>query len=139
MRGELPAEFDAHAVALIAATNAKHESLATRKASQNAIEALAPMLPELIGGSADLAWSNLTIWSGSRAVTRDAPGNYLHYGVREFAMAAIMNGLALHGGFIPYGGTFLVFSDYCRSALRMAALMRIRPIFVFTHDSIGLG
>ena len=139
MRGELPAEFDAHAAALIAATNAKHESLATRKASQNAIEALAPMLPELIGGSADLAWSNLTIWSGSRAVTRDAPGNYLHYGVREFAMAAIMNGLALHGGFIPYGGTFLVFSDYCRSALRMAALMRIRSIFVFTHDSIGLG
>jgi transketolase len=139
MRGELPAEFDGHAVALIAATNAKHESLATRKASQNAIEALAPMLPELIGGSADLAWSNLTLWSGSRAVTRDTPGNYLHYGVREFAMAAIMNGLALHGGFLPYGGTFLVFSDYCRSALRMAALMRVRSIFVFTHDSIGLG
>ncbi len=97
------------------------------------------MLPELLGGSADLAGSNLTLWSGSRAVTRNSQGNYIHYGVREFGMAAIMNGIALHGGFIPYGGTFLTFSDYCRNALRMAALMRIRSIFVFTHDSIGLG
>ena len=96
-------------------------------------------MPELIGGSADLASSNLTQWSGSRAVGAAGNGNYLHYGVREFGMAAIMNGIALHGGFIPYGGTFLTFSDYCRSALRMAALMRIRSIFVFTHDSIGLG
>jgi transketolase len=117
----------------------KSPNIATRKASQDTIEALAPVLPELMGGSADLAGSNLTLWSGSRAVTRGAPGNYIHYGVREFGMAAIMNGLALHGGFIPYGGTFLTFSDYCRNALRMAALMRIRSIFVFTHDSIGLG
>ncbi|MGE5168913.1 MAG: transketolase [Rudaea sp.] len=139
VRGELPADFEARVAALIAAANEKRESIATRKASQNAIEALAPALPELVGGSADLAWSNLTLWSGSCAVTRAAGGNYLHYGVREFGMAAIMNGLALHGGFVPYGGTFLVFSDYCRNALRMAALMRIRSVFVFTHDSIGLG
>ena len=97
------------------------------------------MLPELFGGSADLAGSNLTLWTGSRAVSRTASGNYIHYGVREFGMSAIMNGMALHGGFIPYGGTFLTFSDYSRNALRMAALMRIRSIFVFTHDSIGLG
>ena len=95
--------------------------------------------PELLGGSADLAGSNLTLWSGSRVVGRKQGGNYIHYGVREFGMAAIMNGIALHGGFIPYGGTFLTFSDYCRNALRMAALMRIRSLFVFTHDSIGLG
>jgi transketolase len=124
---------------LLTKTQTKAATMATRKASQDAIEALAPLLPELLGGSADLAGSNLTLWSGSRAVTRDKAGNYIHYGVREFGMAAIMNGVALHGGFIPYGGTFLTFSDYCRNALRMAALMRIRSLFVFTHDSIGLG
>jgi transketolase len=123
---------------LAAKVRDKAQTLATRKASQDVIEALAPGLPELLGGSADLAGSNLTLWSGSRPVT--APrGNYIHYGVREFGMAAVMNGITLHGGFIPYGGTFLTFSDYCRNALRMAALMRIRSIFVFTHDSIGLG
>ena len=124
---------------LLAKVREKAQTIATRKASQDVIEGLAPALPELLGGSADLAGSNLTLWSGSRAVTRNSGGNYLHYGVREFGMAAIMNGIALHGGFIPYGGTFLTFSDYCRNALRMAALMRIRSIFVFTHDSIGLG
>ena len=137
--GELPAAFEARVSALLAKAKEKAETVATRKASQNTIEGLSPVLPELIGGSADLAGSNLTLWSGSRAITRDAGGNYLYYGVREFGMAAIMNGLTLHGGFIPYGGTFLTFSDYCRNALRMAALMRIRTIFVFTHDSIGLG
>ncbi|HJV50543.1 MAG TPA: transketolase C-terminal domain-containing protein, partial [Noviherbaspirillum sp.] len=111
----------------------------TRKASQNAIEALAPRLPELLGGSADLTSSNLTNWSGSVAVRADKRGNHINYGVREFGMSAIMNGIALHGGYIPYGGTFLTFSDYSRNALRMAALMQIRSIFVFTHDSIGLG
>ncbi|MDA1331559.1 MAG: transketolase [Proteobacteria bacterium] len=121
------------------AWNAKAEKLATRKASQNALEFMGPLLPELIGGSADLAASNLTMWSGSRPLSRERPGNYLFYGVREFGMAAIMNGLALHGGFIPYGATFLVFSDYCRNALRVAALMKLRSLFVFTHDSIGLG
>lgn len=120
-------------------TRAKASSIATRTASQQIIEDLAPILPELIGGSADLTGSNLTAWSGSRPVTASSGGNYLHYGVREFGMAAIMNGLALHGGFIPYGGTFLAFSDYCRNALRLAALMRVRSLFVFTHDSIGLG
>jgi transketolase len=139
LRGELPSAFATELEAFLARTREKAENIATRKASQNAIEALAPLLPELFGGSADLAGSNLTLWSGSRAVTRDSGGNYLYYGVREFGMAAIMSGIALHGGFIPYGGTFLTFSDYCRSALRMAALMRIRSIFVFTHDSIGLG
>jgi transketolase len=138
-RRELPAAFAERTRESLAQVRRKSQSLATRKASQDAIEALAPVLPELIGGSADLAGSNLTLWSGSRAVTRGAHGNYVHYGVREFGMAAIMNGLALHGGFIPYGGTFLTFSDYCRNALRMAALMRIRSIFIFTHDSIGLG
>src|SRR6185312_9538610 len=104
------------------------------------LNGLAPMLPELIGGSADLTGSNLTWWKGSRAVTKqDFGGNYLFYGVREFGMSAVMNGMALHGGFIPYGGTFLVFSDYARNALRMAALMKQRSIFVYTHDSIGLG
>ncbi len=139
LRGELPKDWDAHVDGLLAKVRQKAQSIATRKASQDTIEGLAPILPELIGGSADLAGSNLTLWSGSRAITRNSGGNYLHYGVREFGMAAIMNGVALHGGFIPYGGTFLTFSDYCRSALRMAALMRIRSIFVFTHDSIGLG
>jgi transketolase len=139
MRGELPADFTQRVGELTAKVREKAQTTATRKASQDAIEGLARMLPELIGGSADLAGSNLTLWSGSRAVTRASGGNYLHYGVREFGMAAIMNGLTLHGGFIPYGGTFLTFSDYCRNALRMAALMRIGSIFVFTHDSIGLG
>jgi transketolase len=139
LHGELPKDWSAHVADLLAKVREKAQSIATRKASQETIEGLAPLLPELIGGSADLAGSNLTLWSGSRAVTRNSGGNYLHYGVREFGMAAIMNGIALHGGFIPYGGTFLTFSDYSRNALRMAALMRIRSIFVFTHDSIGLG
>src|SRR5690606_12533662 len=119
--------------------NAREETIASRKASQNAIEALAPVLPELVGGSADLAGSNLTMWSGSQGVSTESGGNYIYYGVREFGMSAIMNGLSLHGGIIPYGGTFLMFSEYARNALRMAALMKIRNIFVFTHDSIGLG
>ncbi len=139
MRGSLPEEFAENIRRLMARTQAKAASIATRKASQEALEGIAPTLPELIGGSADLAGSNLTLWSGSHAVTGKSGGNYIYYGVREFGMAAIMNGLALHGGFIPYGGTFLTFSDYCRNALRMAALMGVRSIFVFTHDSIGLG
>jgi transketolase len=139
MKGELPAGFDARVRELLAKVKDKAETIATRKASQNVIEALAPDLPELVGGSADLAGSNLTLWSGSKAVGSGSGGNYVYYGVREFAMAAIMNGMVLHGGFIPYGGTFLTFSDYCRNALRMAALMKIGTIFVFTHDSIGLG
>jgi transketolase len=138
-RGELPKVWNARVAGLLAKVREKAQSIATRKASQDTIEGLALVLPELIGGSADLAGSNLTLWSGSRAIARNSGGNYLHYGVREFGMAAIMNGIALHGGLIPYGGTFLTFSDYCRNALRMAALMRIRSIFVFTHDSIGLG
>jgi transketolase len=125
--------------AMLAAVDAKGETVATRKASQNALEAMGPKLPELLGGSADLTGSNLTMWSGSKPVTATEAGNYVYFGVREFAMAAIGNGLALHGGFIPYSGTFLTFSDYSRNALRMAALMRARNIFVFTHDSIGLG
>jgi transketolase len=137
--GTLPAGFHERVEALAATTKKKAENIASRKASQNAIEGLAPVLPELIGGSADLAGSNLTLWSGSKPVTRTEAGNYVFYGVREFGMSAIMNGLALHGGFIPYGGTFLTFSDYSRNALRMAALMKIRTIFVFTHESIGLG
>ncbi|RPI46436.1 MAG: transketolase [Betaproteobacteria bacterium] len=139
MAGELPADWAARKRALIEQTVAKAESIASRKASQNAIEALGPAVPELIGGSADLAASNLTMWSGSKPVRREAGGNYLFYGVREFGMSAIANGIALHGGLIPYAGTFLVFSDYARSALRMAALMRRRVVFVFTHDSVGLG
>ncbi|MDC7713143.1 transketolase [Vogesella sp. LYT5W] len=139
MAGELPAGWDAHVAAKIAAANDKGETIATRKASQNAIAALAEVLPELVGGSADLTPSNLTNWPGSVAVTAEAGGNYIHYGVREFGMAAIMNGLALHGGVKPFGATFLMFSEYARNALRMAALMKINPVFVFTHDSIGLG
>ena len=139
MAGDLPGDFAARVEALVAQTNTKAETIATRKASQNAIEGLAPSLPELIGGSADLAGSNLTLWSGSKAVGKTGGGNYIFYGVREFGMSAIMNGIALHGGFIPYGGTFLTFSDYARNALRMAALMKRRAIWVFTHDSIGLG
>jgi len=139
LAGELPADWRARAEALLARATERGETVATRKASQQAIEALAPVLPELIGGSADLTGSNLTTWSGSKALTAHQAGNYIYFGVREFAMAAIGNGLALHGGFIPYSGTFLTFSDYSRNALRMAALMRTRNIFVFTHDSIGLG
>jgi transketolase len=138
--GELPADFEEKIGALVADLAHKAETLATRKASQNVLEALTPALPELLGGSADLTGSNLTMVKASRPVARDAaPGNHIFYGVREFGMCAMMNGIALHGGFIPYGGTFLVFSDYARNALRMAALMKIRVIYVFTHDSIGLG
>ena len=137
--GALPAGWREHRAAFIERTVQKAETIATRKASQNAIEGLAPALPELFGGSADLASSNLTLWSGSRPVRRADGGNYIFYGVREFGMSAIMNGLALHGGFIPYGGTFLTFSDYARNAVRMAALIKVRSIFVYTHDSIGLG
>jgi transketolase len=147
MSGELPADFAAVAASLVAAQAAKGETIATRKASQQAIEALAPHLPELIGGSADLTGSVFTNWSGTKVFSAASSGNsvanpvanYLNYGVREFAMSAIANGLALHGGFIPYVGTFLTFSDYSRNALRMAALMKLRTLFVFTHDSIGLG
>ncbi len=140
LSGELPADFAEKADAWIAQVAEKGDTIASRKASQNAIEAFGPMLPEFMGGSADLAGSNLTLWSGSKGLTRDdASGNYIHYGVREFGMSAIMNGLALHGGFIPYGATFLVFMEYARNAVRMAALMKQRALFVYTHDSIGLG
>jgi transketolase len=139
MRGELPADWLAYSAQTLAEIATKGENIATRKASQNAIGAFAPHLPELIGGSADLAGSNLTLWKGSKGVSRNEGGNYLYYGVREFAMTAIANGLALHGGLIPYTATFLVFSDYARNAIRMAALMRLRQIMVYTHDSIGLG
>lgn len=139
MQGDLPANWAEHTQAVLDKIQQKGETIASRKASQNAIEALAPALPELIGGSADLASSNLTLWSGSTGVSSEAGGNYIYYGVREFAMAAIMNGMVLHGGLRTYGATFLMFSEYARNALRMAALMKINPIFVFTHDSIGLG
>ena len=139
MSGKLPPGWRRHAEGFLAKVNEKAETIASRKASQNTIEALAPVLPELIGGSADLAGSNLTLWSGSKGVAKAGGGNYVYYGVREFGMSAIMNGMTLHGGLIPYGGTFLTFADYSRNALRMAALMKIRTLFVFTHDSIGLG
>lgn len=140
LAGELPADFAEQADKWIAEVAAAGDTIASRKASQNAIGALGEMLPELLGGSADLAGSNLTMWKGSKSVSaEDASGNYLHYGVREFGMSAIMNGIALHGGFIPYGGTFLIFMEYARNAVRMAALMKQRVIFVYTHDSIGLG
>ena len=139
MAGELPANWKTHCAAVRAGVTQAAETIATRKASQNAIEALAPALPELIGGSADLAASNLTMWSGSKPIGRSGGGNYVFFGVREFGMAGIVNGLALHGGFIPYAATFLVFSDYARNALRLGALMGIRTIYIFTHDSIGLG
>jgi len=139
MAGELPRDFQERVRALLEHTLNAGETIATRKASQNVLEALKPALPELVGGSADLTGSNLTLVKASRVVGPAGGGNYLFYGVREFGMAAIMNGLALHGGLIPYGGTFLVFSDYARNALRMAALMRQRVAYVFTHDSIGLG
>lgn len=139
MTGNLPANWDSHVESVINEVNTREETIASRKASQNAIEGLAPVLPELIGGSADLAGSNLTLWSGSKGVDKEDGGNYIYYGVREFGMSAIMNGLTLHGGIIPYGATFLMFSEYARNALRMAALMKIRNLFVYTHDSIGLG
>ena len=139
VRGDLPADFAARAKHHIEDAYGKTETIATRKASQNAIQAFAPDLPELVGGSADLASSNLTMWKESKGVTRQAGGNYLYFGVREFGMAAIMNGMARHGGYRVFGGTFLMFSEYARNALRMAALMKLNPIYVFTHDSIALG
>ncbi len=140
MTGDLPADFAKQADTFIRELQASQDKIASRKASQNAIEAFAPLVPELFGGSADLTGSNLTNWSGSRPWSAQEPtGNYLHYGVREFGMAAIQNGIALHGGYIPYGGTFLMFVEYARNAVRMAALMKQRNIFVLTHDSIGLG
>jgi transketolase len=138
--GDLPADFEAQAQTYVEQLQAEGSNLASRKASQNTINAFGLLLPELLGGSADLAGSNLTKWSGSKGITKtDASGNYVYYGVREFAMSAMMNGMALHGGFIPYGATFLVFMEYARNAVRMAALMRQRVLFVYTHDSIGLG
>jgi transketolase len=140
LTGELPVGWEEHAQSYIRATEEKAEHIASRNASQRALNAFGPLLPELFGGSADLTPSNNTTWKGSLVIDRNEPaGNYLHYGVREFGMSAIMNGIALHGGFIPYGGTFLIFSDYARNAVRMAALMRSRTLFVYTHDSIGLG
>jgi transketolase len=139
VKGEFHADFESYAHAYIAECNEKGESLATRKASQNAIGAFGEFLPELIGGSADLTGSNLTKWGGSQPISAMARGNYIFYGVREFGMAAINNGIALHGGFIPYSGTFLIFMEYARNAVRMASLMKQQSIFVFTHDSIGQG
>ena len=139
MKGDLPGDFESCLQALITDFQTKGETIATRKASQNTLEALVPLLPELVGGSADLTGSNLTMVKASKVVEREGGGNYVFYGVREFGMCAVMNGIALHGGFIPYGGTFLVFSDYARNALRLAALMGVRAAYVFSHDSIGLG
>ncbi|MDH5487222.1 MAG: transketolase, partial [Gammaproteobacteria bacterium] len=139
-QGGLPKDWNAKAEEFIKSVDAKAETIASRKASQNALNGYGPMLPEFLGGSADLAGSNLTIWKGSKGLGKTATdGNYIYYGVREFGMSAIMNGIALHGGFIPYGATFLMFSEYARNALRMAALMKIPTLFVYTHDSIGLG
>ncbi|NRA43094.1 MAG: transketolase, partial [Pseudomonadales bacterium] len=140
MAGDLPADFAEKAAAYIQQCQEDGEKLASRKASQNTLNAYGPLIPELLGGSADLAGSNLTLWSGSKGVEKDdASGNYIYYGVREFGMSAMMNGIALHGGFVPYGATFLMFMEYARNAVRMAALMKQRSIFVYTHDSIGLG
>ncbi|MCC2639259.1 MAG: transketolase [Moraxellaceae bacterium] len=139
LKGELPADFAARADAYIAACAEKGETIASRKASQNSLNAFGPLLPELLGGSADLAGSNLTLWKGCHGIQENAGGNYVYYGVREFGMSAIMNGIALHGGFVPYGATFLIFMEYARNAVRMAALMKQRVIHVYTHDSIGLG
>ncbi|MBA1378585.1 transketolase [Pseudomonas brassicacearum] len=140
LSGELPADFAEKASAYIAEVAAKGETIASRKASQNTLNAFGPLLPELLGGSADLAGSNLTLWKGCKGVTaEDASGNYMYYGVREFGMSAIMNGVALHGGLVPYGATFLMFMEYARNAVRMSALMKKRILYVFTHDSIGLG
>lgn len=137
--GQLPIDFAERAGKWIDSLASSTESVATRKASQMAIDALAPILPEFLGGSADLTGSNLTNWKGSVGVAPGHTGNYIHYGVREFAMVAMINGMAVHGGFLPFGGTFLVFSDYARNALRLSALMRLRAVFVLTHDSVGLG
>ncbi|EEX67358.1 transketolase [Vibrio metoecus] len=138
--GELPANWEAATSEIIANLQATPANIASRKASQNALEAFGKLLPEFMGGSADLAPSNLTMWSGSKSLTaEDASGNYIHYGVREFGMTAIINGIALHGGFVPYGATFLMFMEYARNAMRMAALMKVQNIQVYTHDSIGLG
>ncbi|HHC6643995.1 TPA: transketolase [Vibrio parahaemolyticus] len=140
VNGELPAEWEEKASQIIADLQANPANIASRKASQNALEAFGDLLPEFMGGSADLAPSNLTMWSGSKSLeANDFSGNYIHYGVREFGMTAIMNGIALHGGFVPYGATFLMFMEYARNAMRMAALMKIQNIQVYTHDSIGLG
>ncbi len=139
MKGELPGNFGETVHKFVVDCSSKQETIATRKASQNAIQALAPILPEFLGGSADLTGSNLTNWKESISLRADRPGNHISYGVREFGMSAIMNGVALHGGYIPFGATFLTFSDYSRNAIRMAALMQLRSLFVFTHDSIGLG
>ncbi|MFC5076488.1 transketolase [Vibrio thalassae] len=140
VNGELPAQWEQEASKIIADLQANPANIASRKASQNALEAFGKMLPEFMGGSADLAPSNLTMWSGSKSLTADdASGNYIHYGVREFGMTAIINGIALHGGFVPYGATFLMFMEYARNAMRMAALMKVQNIQVYTHDSIGLG
>jgi transketolase len=140
LSGDLPADFSEKASAYIAEVAAKGETIASRKASQNTLNAFGPMLPEFLGGSADLAGSNLTLWKGCKGVTaEDASGNYMYYGVREFGMTAIMNGVALHGGLVPYGATFLMFMEYARNAVRMSALMKQRVIHVYTHDSIGLG
>jgi len=140
MSRELPADWAEKSAAFVAQVNEKAETIASRKASQNALNGYGPLLPEFLGGSADLAGSNLTLWSGAKGVSNTvSDGNYIYYGVREFGMSAMMNGIALHGGFIPYGATFLMFSEYARNALRMAALMKVPTIFVYTHDSIGLG
>ncbi len=140
VNGDLPAEWEEKANQIIADLQANPANIASRKASQNALEAFGQMLPEFMGGSADLAPSNLTMWSGSKSLeANDFSGNYIHYGVREFGMTAIMNGIALHGGFVPYGATFLMFMEYARNAMRMAALMKVQNIQVYTHDSIGLG
>ena len=139
IKGDLPAEFEEKANAYILECQEKAENVASRKASQNTIEVFGAMLPELLGGSADLAGSNLTLWSGSKGIQDDAAGNYIYYGVREFGMSGIMNGISLHGGFINYGATFMMFMEYARNAVRMSALMGIQNIFVYTHDSIGQG
>jgi transketolase len=139
IKGDLPSDFEEKANALIQACQDKGENIASRKASQNTIEAFGAILPELLGGSADLAGSNLTLWSGSKGIEKDAAGNYIYYGVREFGMSGIMNGVSLHGGFINYGATFMMFMEYARNAVRMSALMGIQNIFVYTHDSIGQG
>jgi len=140
VKGDLPADFTEKANAFIAECQQKGEKIASRKASQNTIEAFGALLPEFMGGSADLAGSNLTLWSGSKGLSaEDASGNYIYYGVREFGMSAIMNGISAHGGFIPYGATFLMFQQYAANAVRMAALMKLRNVFVYTHDSIGQG
>ena len=139
IKGDLPAEFEDKANAYILACQEKAENVASRKASQNTIEVFGAILPELLGGSADLAGSNLTLWSGSKGIQEDAAGNYIFYGVREFGMSGIMNGISLHGGFINYGATFMMFMEYARNAVRMSALMGIQNVFVYTHDSIGQG